>query len=619
MRGITLKFHGVKFLSGIPARNYYISTPIFYVNAFKTIDIHHDLENTPHIGHLYSAVIADSINRFKFLTGVENSIFSTGTDEHGLKVEIAAKKGLANNVNLKSSFQQHRQANKDKLSTTSKPTLEYCTKVSSEFHALFKKCNVNFSDFIRTTDPRHLSTVNKLWKRLQKNGHIYEGFYSGWYCVSDEAFLKQSQLKELKGDEGKTVMVSAESGHPAEWTEEKNYMFRMSSFKDDLLYWLKDSKKYIYTSKLHTMIEEVSLGDLSISRPIERIHWGIPVPGDPSQCIYVWVDALANYLTVAKVFDDDSEGNELNLKNWPPDIQVIGKDILKFHGIYWPSLLIAAGLEPPKSLFVHSHWTVDGEKMSKSRGNVVDPFDRADAYTPDGLRYFLLREGVAHSDGNYSDKKIVNILNSELADTFGNLLNRCTGKSLNPNQEFPSLKQSDIDKLYKSNDQTQSETCEKLLESLTALPDKVRIYYSSQEFHRVADAVMEVLRITNKFFEAQRPWDTAKRLKMLYKEKDRNDALIDTTQAELNAILSLSMESLRICGIILQPMIPVLSSTLLDRLGVSITKRMWTDASEFSWLGAGKNGNPLDSKGNVPLFMRIIKVFELKALDQVVG
>ncbi|XP_071441300.1 methionine--tRNA ligase, mitochondrial isoform X2 [Hetaerina americana] len=582
MRSRISKLH-VPYFYGIFVRTYYISTPIFYVNA------------SPHVGHLYSAAIADAAFRFQLLTGSKNDIFSTGTDEHGLKVERASRK----NENSQTTF-------------TPKDTLDYCNKISTEFSSLFKKCSIDFSDFVRTTDTRHKLTVNKFWQNLKNNGHIYEGSYKGWYCVSEEAFLKDSQLKEVKseGSSGvKSKMVSTESGHTAEWTEEKNYMFRLSSFKDDLLHWLRD-ERVVQPAKFHqilkSMIEDVSLGDLSVSRPSDRIRWAIPVPGDASQSIYVWVDALANYLTAAKVYDESPENLEMNLNNWPPDLQIIGKDILKFHGIYWPSLLMAVGLEPPRSMLVHSHWTVDGVKMSKSLGNVVNPFDLADQYTPDGLRYFLLREGVAHSDGNYSDEKVITILNAELADTFGNLLNRCTGSSINPKKEFPSLDQTDIDNLCScSCNQIQNETANALLESLLSLPDKAKTYYSHNEFNRVVDAVMGVLRNTNRFFEAHRPWDAAKQLRKMSSTSKEEGA--SDIQFVLRTTLSLSMESLRICGLIMQPIIPKLSTTLLDTLNVPNNKRMWSDASQFCWQGGGKSANPLAMSQGSPLFKRIIR------------
>ncbi|XP_046383686.1 methionine--tRNA ligase, mitochondrial [Ischnura elegans] len=568
-------------------RSYYISTPIFYVNA------------SPHIGHLYSVVIADATHRFQCLTGAKNVLLSTGTDEHGLKVELASRKDERSPTEFKAD-----------------DVLQYCSVISSQFSSLFSKCSVNFSDFIRTTDTRHKLTVEKFWNSLKNNGQIYEGSYSGWYCVSDEAFLKDSQLQEVTveklGGGSKTHMVSIESGQAAEWTEEKNYMFRLSSFKDDLLHWLKD-ERVIQPAKFHhilkAMIEDVSLGDLSVSRPSDRIRWGIPVPGDATQSIYVWVDALANYLTAAKVFDESSDNLEPNLRNWPPNLQVIGKDILKFHGIYWPSLLMAVGLEPPRRMLVHSHWTVEGVKMSKSLGNVVNPFDLADFYTPDGLRYFLLREGVAHSDGNYSNEKAIKILNAELADTYGNLLNRCTGVSINKKREFPSLNQNDIDTLCSSScAEVKKETAIALVESLLSLPDKTKEYYEHYEFNRVVDAVMNVLRNTNRFFEAHRPWDAAKQLRKMTGSSSLSDEPdISSVQFVLRATLALSLESLRISSIILQPIIPQLTSTLLDTLNVPKEERMWSNANQFCWQGQGKSTSQLAVSQGSPLFKRIVK------------
>lgn len=233
--------------------------------------------------------------------------------------------------------------------------------------------------------------MKHFWNLLQSNGHIYSTKYSGWYCIPDETFLTESQLKEKNG-----IKVSEESGHPVEWTEEVNYMFKLSKFQDEILYWIKSGDR-IKPKKFEKILldwMQEPLPDISVSRPTSRVHWGIRVPEDDSQTVYVWLDALVNYLTCA------GYPNAQYQSSWPPSLQVIGKDILKFHGIYWPAFLLAAGLEPPKQLLVHSHWTVDDKKMSKSKFNVVDPLERSKIYTSEGMRYFLLREGVAHSDGS---------------------------------------------------------------------------------------------------------------------------------------------------------------------------------------------------------------------------
>lgn len=294
------------------------------------------------------------------------NIFSTGTDEHGLKV-------------LKASEEKNQNVSK------------YCDDISNEYKKLFRESDVDFTDFVRTTEERHKKAVTKFWETLNSQNAIYKAKYSGFYCVPDETFLTESQLRtDEKGNK-----FSLESGHPVEWTEEENYMFKLNEYQEDVLYWAKQDKRVVpskFNKILLDMLNQENLPDISISRPSSRMQWGIPVPNDLTQNIYVWLDALTNYLTVAQYPE--------KLKLWPPNIQVIGKDILKFHGIYWPAFLIAANMEPPHQLLVHSHWTIDGQKMSKSKNNVIDPMERALTYTMEGFRYFLLREGVQHSDGS---------------------------------------------------------------------------------------------------------------------------------------------------------------------------------------------------------------------------
>lgn len=320
---------------------------------------------------------------------------------------------------------------------------------------------------------------------------------------------------------------------------------------------------------LDTLKDE--LPNVSISRPSSRMTWGIDVLEDPSQKIYVWLDALVNYLTVANYPNQ--------LKTWPPNVQVIGKDILKFHGVYWPAFLIAAGIEPPQQLLVHSHWTVEGQKMSKSKNNVINPVERANLYTIEGIRYFLLREGVQHSDGSeldliivlyfysrfdfidYSDTKILRILNSELADTFGNLLSRACAKTLNPRQIFPQIHNDQLVDLIKC------DSCKDLIEKLSEVPKLCRQHYSQYSFHLVADNVMTLLHSANNFFENAKPWE----LKAGNEEKTR----------KLETIISLALEALRVSAIVLQPMIPDFTDKLLNQIGVPQDQRVWKDTKMY--------------------------------------
>ncbi|XP_312573.5 methionine--tRNA ligase, mitochondrial [Anopheles gambiae] len=496
----------------------FVTTPIFYVNA------------APHIGHLYSSVIADAIHRFNQITCPAesgNCFLSTGTDEHGLKIQQAAIKH-------------------------STSTEDYCDAISTKYRELFGRFQIDYSRFIRTTDTDHRQAVQSFWRSLAASDSIYSASYSGWYCVPDETFLTDSQLKENERGE----KCSLESGHPVEWTEEENYMFRLSRYQDDVRHWVKGLEgRRIQPDKFGRILLdwlEEPLPDISISRPMNRVSWGVPVPSDPSQSVYVWLDALVNYLTVA------GYPKESFRTRWPPTVQVLGKDILKFHGIYWPAFLLAAQIEPPRQLLVHSHWTVDNQKMSKSKQNVVDPNERAELYTYEGLRYFLLREGVAHSDGNYSDTKVLRILNSELADTLGNLLSRCCGKALNAESIFPAVDREALGALK------EIDATKRMLEALEEMPDKASSHYKNYNFYLVVDTIVHLLHTANNFFETTAPW----KLKKSDNPADR---------AKLNTILSVTMEVLRQAGIAAQPIVPGLSKQLLDKLQIVPTARRWNN------------------------------------------
>ncbi|CAB0020349.1 unnamed protein product [Nesidiocoris tenuis] len=515
--------------------DFFITTPIYYVNA------------TPHIGHLYTSLLADASHRFHRLLGKENSVFCTGTDEHGTKVQQAA-------------------------SASGLPLDKYCNRISSEYKAIFDQMEIGYTDFIRTTDEKHKDKVRWFWERLKKNGHISEGSYAGWYCDADEMFLTDSQLKKVTTGDGKESIVSAESGRPVHWVEESNYKFDLPSFKDELLQWL-NKPGTVKPEKFRQLLlfwlsEGVADRDVSVSRPKSRVHWGIPVPEDDSQTIYVWLDALINYVTVG------------HPEKWPPTIQVLGKDILKFHGIYWPAFLLAADLELPKCLMVHSHWLVEDEKMSKSRGNVVSPFEASEMYSGEGLRYFLLREGTPDSDSNYSSTKIVRFVNAELADTLGNLLNRCCGKTINRSQIFPAFDRQAVDEYCSSS----------LMSAVGKLQDNVAESYKEMNFYRGIAEIMGALHGANKFFEDSKPWE-------LKKHPDK--------QRHLDAVLHLTMETLRIAGIALTPIVPSLSNRLLDKLNVDVSRRRWHDMVP-SWSNENQSSNiPLSSSRDV-LFKKIM-------------
>nr|SVE80111.1 EOG090X05VD [Daphnia magna] len=481
----------------------------------------------PHIGHMYTAVIADSSARFHRLIG--NSVtFSTGTDEHGLKIQQAA------------------------LHANEEPG-RFCDHVSGLFKTAFKNCEISYTDYIRTTESRHKENVHSFWEILSEKGYIYKGKYEGWYCTADEAFVAEDQTMLVKLPNGQEQRVSTESNRPVEWFSEENYLFELSKLREKLRHWLK-SGPVIRPLRHYNLVKswlDQELIDLSISRPRARLSWGIPVPGDSSQTIYVWLDALLNYMTVAK-----HSQSEMNI--WPPSVHVIGKDILKFHSIYWPAFLLAAGLEPPKSLLVHGHWLVDDQKMSKTTGNVVSPQSCINLVTATGLRYFLMHEGVPASDGNFSMKRMVRIANSDLADGIGNLVSRCCGKSLNPLQTRLGVSPSSF------------ESCgtpgSDLLSLLERTPDIVHDEYQKWNFYKGIDQVMALVRGANGFFQTMEPW------------KLKKEGQLD----QLNATMAVTLETARVVGTLLQPIVPSYSERLLDKLGVPQENRSW-DFARLRW------------------------------------
>ena len=323
----------------------------------------------------------------------------------------------------------------------------------------------------------------------------------------------------------------------------------MSAFKDRLLTWLEADPKLIEPEKFYNYTKHLlasEIPDISISRPTSRLKWGIPVPGDATQTIYVWLDALVNYLTVS--------GYPSQNNMWPIDCHVIGKDIIKFHAIYWPAFLMAASLELPQKYIVHSHWTVDDMKMSKSRGNVIDPFDMAEKYSHEAVRYYLLREGVPHMDGGFTELQLSRFANGELADTLGNLLSRCCAKRVNKHQEIPEMP----DEAYFNEREVKV-----LKDLLNELPEECANHYSSANFNRGIEAIMRCLREANLIVNNEMPWKLAK----------------DETKTDrLNACLSLVLETCRICAILLQPIVPNASKTVLDKLSVDETQRNWSNA-----------------------------------------
>lgn len=503
----------------------FFTTPIFYVNA------------APHIGHLYSAVLADALCRHRRLLAPRAAAaatrFSTGTDEHGLKIQqAAAAAGLS--------------------------PAELCDRVSAQFRRLFGQAHVAATDFVRTTEPRHRAAVQHFWRRLQARGLLYKGVYEGWYCASDECFVPEAKVTRLPGASGAPRPVSLESGHPVAWTREENYIFRLSEFREPLRRWLRAHPRAVTPEPFYRLVLqwlEEELPDLSVSRRRSHLHWGIPVPGDESQTIYVWLDALVNYLTVIGYPDAQFEAW------WPGAVHVIGKDILKFHGIYWPALLLGAGLSPPRRICVHSHWTVSGQKMSKSLGNVVDPGACLDRYTVDGFRYFLLRQGVPNWDCDYYEEKVVKLLDSELADALGGLLNRCTAPRINPSGTYPVFCTDCFPRepgLVGPLVRAQAEDYA-LVRAVATLPQQVADHYDNFQIYKALDAVSNCVRQTNGFVQRHAPW------------KLNWESPVDAPW--LGTVLHVTMECLRVFGTLLQPVTPNLADKLLCRLGVLAIER----------------------------------------------
>lgn len=504
---------------------YFITTPIFYVNA------------APHLGHLYCCLLADASARWHHLKG-RPSIFTTGTDEHGLKIQQTA-------------------------AAWNQPPQTFCDKVSQQFKSLFDTANIDYDVFLRTTNEQHIEAVQAFWKRLENAGHIYQGSYSGWYSVSDEAFLTHEDVEERTLVDGSIKMVSKESGHTVIWTEEKNYMFKLSNFQQDLLYWLNTHP--ILPSQLEPQVRHMvqTLPDLSVTRDRERLTWGIPVPGDDTQTIYVWLDALINYISALGYPHRD-------ISPWPPDCQIVGKDILRFHAVYWPAFLVAAGLEPPPKLVVHSHWLADNVKMSKSLGNVVDPMEKMRQFGVDGFRYFLLKEGSLNSDCSYNDRRVVERINTDLANTLGNLLGRSTAPSVNRAQELPPLSEEGMFEFLTQDEREKHQ-------SLYSLPEQVDHLLEQFQFPKALDLVVSQLHWANAFVQTHEPWLLSK---AIASGQGKDDTETQAAQIHLDTVLHVAMETLRVSGIILQAAVPNLSDRLLTRLGIPPAERMLSHAME---------------------------------------
>ena len=488
---------------------FYVTTAIAYPNG------------APHVGHAYEYIATDAIARFKRLDGFDVR-FLTGTDEHGLKMaQTAAAEGI--------------------------PTADFARRNSDAFQRLQEMLNISFDRFIRTTDPDHYAASTAIWQRMADNGDIYLDSYSGWYSVRDERFFTEAET--TVGDDG--TRVATETGTPVTWTEEQTYFFRLSAYAEKLLAHYAENPDLIAPEvRRNEVVSFVSGGlrDLSISRT--SFDWGVPVPGDPSHVMYVWVDALTNYLTGVGFPDTESA---LYQRYWPADLHMIGKDIIRFHTVYWPAFLMSAGIPLPRRVFAHGFLYNRGEKMSKSIGNVVDPVALVETFGVDQVRYFLLREVPFGQDGSYSEDGIIGRINADLANEFGNLAQRSL-----------SMVNKNLGGVVPEPDEFSAEDTV-LLDLADGLLPRVRAAFDEQAMHQGLEAIWLMLGAANRYFSAQEPW-------VLRKSQSEAD------QARFRTVLYVTLEAVRIAAVLVQPVMPESAAKLLDLLGQA------ADARDFAAL-----------------------------------
>jgi methionyl-tRNA synthetase len=494
---------------------FYITTPIYYVN------------DKPHLGHAYTTVACDVIARFKRLDNYD-VFFLTGTDEHGQKVAKAAEDAK---IDAKA----------------------FTDKVSQNFRDLVPLLNISNDDFIRTTEARHYKASQDIWKRMEKNGHIYLNKYAGWYAVRDEAYYGEDELTD--GPNGKKI---APSGAECEWVEEESYFFDLSKWREKLLKLYENQREFIQPeSRYNEVVSFVKgdLQDLSISRT--RIKWGVPVPGNDKHVMYVWVDALTNYLTATGYPDTNAAGYK---KFWPADVHVIGKDIVRFHTVYWPAFLMAAEIPVPKQVFAHGWWTIEGQKMSKSLGNVISPHDLADRYGVDQTRYFLMREVPFGNDGNFSHEQAIQRINADLANGLGNLAQRTLSfiyKNCDGKIPVPNTLTDDDKKILK---QAQEETLK-----------IVRARFDGFLVSRALEDIWLLVMAANAYIDVQAPWTLKK-----------------TDPERMKTVLFVLTEVIRCLAIMIQPVTPASAAKMLDQLNIPADKRTFEFLSEKHAIKGGE-------------------------------
>ena len=515
-------------MTGSDKKRFYVTTPIYYVN------------DKPHIGHAYTTLACDVLARFKRLDGFE-VMFLTGTDEHGQKVEKAA---TDNGVTPQA----------------------FTDSVSQNFRDMTSRMNFSNDDFIRTTEARHRAACQKLWSILLERGHITLGSYAGWYAVRDEAFYTETEIVDGK----------APTGAPVEWVEEPSYFFNLSQWQEPLLEFYEANPDFVGpASRFNEVKSFVSGGlrDLSVSRA--SFSWGVPVPDDDAHVMYVWLDALTNYLTATGwPVDGDFGDKDRNERFWPADLHMVGKDILRFHAVYWPAFLMAAGLPLPKRVFAHGWWTNEGEKISKSLGNVIDPNLLAEEFGLDQTRYFLMREVPFGNDGDFSRRAMIHRMNGDLANDLGNLSQRVLSMIFkNCSGVMPALPA------------TAAPEDSALLDAADAMLGKVRAHMDVQSFHEALRCIWEVVSDANKYVDTTAPWGLKK-----------------TDPVRMGEVLAVLAETIRQAAILVQPVMPGSASKILDQLGVG------DDQRGFDMLaGAGRIAAGVEISKPEPVFPRFVE------------
>ncbi|CAK7193156.1 Methionine--tRNA ligase [Commensalibacter sp. Nvir] len=502
--------------------HYMITTPIYYVNG------------SPHLGHAYTSIAADIIARFKRLDGYD-VFFLTGTDEHGQKVEQAA--------------QSNDQTPQD-----------FTKEISHQFRSMADRLQITYNDFIRTTEERHIKSCQALWNKIAQAGHIYLGSYEGWYSVRDECYYGEDEL--INTSDGRKL---APSGAEVKWLKEPSYFFDLSQWQDKLLEFYNQHPNFVGPeSRKNELLNFIKSGlrDLSISRT--SFKWGIPVPNDDNHVMYVWFDALTNYISALN-YPDNTE----LWRFWPADLHLVGKEISRFHALYWPAFLMAADIEIPKRIYSHGWWTVEGEKMSKSVGNVIDPLALIDEFGLDPLRFFLIREVPFGGDGDFSRRSLINRLNSELCNDLGNLTQRTLAQvNRNCNGLIPEIgmrNENDMD----------------FLSQAYLLPERLREQLDRQALNESLDSVWKIIRASNSYIDQQAPW-----------------ALKKTDLRRMEVVLRVLIDTLRVIATCLQPFMPESMGKLLNQLGVKAEERQLKDLA-----------HPLPSGRNLPVPVGIFPRF----------